>query len=289
MIIVLVLFTISCKKDSLTVPNPSNVSNVSVEPTVGGALLKWTLPSDSNFLYLEVRYKKKDEIITTKVSKYTDSLLVDGLLNKLEYTFEIQAFNASEDSEKGGEILTTNSVKPIRRPIQTKYFPDDLTKIDGITDDMVETYTQESTEGPKANLFDGNINTYWHSAWSSNVAPLPHWIIVNFPEETAIGAMKYYFRQNNNDSNGRPSQFALETSEDGTHWERQWTSKDGLAVTPADAEQSLDFDMNFTAKHFKLLILKTPGNTSFTHLGELSFYKMREQLTDMEELAEESY
>lgn len=289
LVIALVLFSLGCKKDTLTLNNPSDVSDVRAEAVIGGAIVRWKLPTDSNFLYLEVSYKKNDKVIVTKVSKYTDSLLVEGLLNKLDYTFDVQAFNANHDGEVAGGLLTTNSVKPIIRPVETKYFPNDLTKIEGITVDMVETYTQESSEGPKGNLFDGNINSYWHSSWSANVAPLPHWIIVNFPEETTIGAMKYYFRQNNNDEGGRPSQFALETSEDGTTWKREWTSKDGLAVTPANAEKSLDFDKNFTSKHFRLLILKNPGNKTYTHLGELAFYTMRSELTDMEKLAEENY
>lgn len=284
----LVLLTMSCKEENITLEDPSNVSQVMAEPIVGGAIVRWDLPTDSNFLYLEVSYLKKDQLVTTKVSKYTDSVVIEGLLNKLDYTFNVQAFNANEDAAVGGEALTTNSVKPIRRPIQTKYFEDDLTKIEGITDDMVETFTQESSEGPKVNLFDGDVGTFWHSAWSSGVAPLPHWIVVHFPEEKEVGAVKYFFRQNAS-TNGRPSQLGLETSEDGVNWERQWTSDAGMPVTPTESERTLTFDKNYKAKHFRLMILETSGNTTYAHLGELSFFSMRAELTDMEELAEENY
>jgi len=287
--LLLAVLFFACKKQPPALNSPSSISNLQAEPRVGGVLLKWNVPADSNYLYLEVRYTKKGQVVTTKVSKYTDSVLVDGLLNKLEYTFEVQPFNAEPKGAVGGQTLTTPAVRPIRRPIETTYFPDQVTKIDGITANMLETYTQESSEGPKTNLVDGNINTYWHSAWSSNVAPLPHWIKINFGAPTKMGAFKYYFRQNNNDAGGRPNQFAIETSEDGVTWQRQWTSQPNLPVTPATEQKSQNFDKNYTSKYFRLMILANPGNKSYTHLGEIAFYTMKEELVDAELEAEKNY
>lgn len=278
----------SCNDKDVDLLPPSEILNIQAEPRVGSALVKWTLPADSNFLYLELRYMKKGEVVTTKVSKHTDSVLVTGLLNKHEYSFELQPFNANEKGAIGGATLTSNTVRPIRRPIETSYYPSDLTKLN-VTEDMIETYTQETSEGPKKNLLDGDRNTYWHSAWSSGVAPLPHWIEIAFNEPTSMGAIKYFFR-NNATQNGRPTQIALELSEDGTTWDRVWTSAAGLSVTtPLAEEKTLAFDKNYTSKFFRVMILATQGNTTWVALGDMGFYSMKEELTDMEELAEQDY
>ena len=278
----------SCNEKDLDLTPPSEVSNLQAEPRIGGVLVKWSLPVDSNFLYLELRYMKKGEVVTTKVSKYTDSVLVTGLLNKHEYSFELQPFNANEKGAIGGNTLTSNSVRPIRRPIETSYFPNELTKLD-VTANMIETYTQETSEGPKTNLVDGDRTTYWHSAWSSGVAPLPHWVKLAFDEPTEMGAIKYFFR-NNTTQNGRPTQIALETSEDGNTWERVWTSAVGLSVTsPVAEEKTLPFDKNYTAKFFRVMILAAQGNTTWVALGDMSFHKMKAELTDLEELAGKNY
>ena len=278
----------ACKKEDSQISMPSNISNVSVEPRVGGAVVKWTLPQDSNFLYAEVRYTKKGEVVKTNVSKYTDSLLVTGLLNKLDYVFEIQTFNKDVNGSAGGAVLTTNAVKPIRRSIQTVYLPSKLTKLN-VTAAMIETYTQESSEGPKENLVDDNKSTYWHSAWSAGVQPLPHWITINYSDVTSMGAIKYYFRQNTS-ANGRPTQFALDSSDDGIKWTRVWTSNANLSTSTAVANEiTLPFDKNYQAKYFKLLVLATQGNTTYVTLGDMSFYTMGEELTDLEEIEEKNY
>ncbi|SHF25285.1 discoidin domain-containing protein [Pedobacter caeni] len=288
--IILLVCTImtSCTKDKETLKSPSAISDVRTEARVGGILLKWKRPADSNFLYVEVRYQKKDQVVKTLVSKHTDSLLVSGLLNKLEYTFELQVFNRDGKGIKAGEIISTNKVKPIRRIVSVVYLSDQLSQVTGITADMLETFTQQDDEGPKEDLIDGNINTYWHSAWAGDVRPLPHWVRINFPKETTIGSFKYFVRQSSHVT-ARPNQFAIETSADGNTWKREWTSKPNLPVDPMTTEKQQSFDKNLTSKFFRLMILANQGKLNYTHLAELRLFKMAEQETDLEKLAEDNY
>lgn len=276
---------VACKKEVDEINAPSTISNVSVQPTVGGALVSWTVPADSNYTYLEVSYLKNGKKVTTNVSKYTNSIEITGLLNKLDYTFEIRPVNNNGKASSAGSVLTTASVKPIRRPITTAYI-----KIP-VTDAMIDTYTQESSEGPKRNLVDGVVSSasYWHSAWSAGVQPLPHWIKVALPAATDLTRFGYVFRQNTT-INGRPNQIGLETSNDGTTWTRVWTSAPGLSVGTAaviPAENVVTFDKTYTSKYFRIMFLATQGNTTFVVLSEASFYKA--ELTDLEALAEQNY
>lgn len=274
-----------CEKDDEKAPIPSDISDVTVEPRVGGVMVKWNRPEDLNYLFVQTRFDKNGRVIASNSSIYTDSVLISGLINKLEYVFELQTFNVDK---KGGAILKTPSVRPIRRSPDIIYSMQDATAVPLVAD-MLTTYTQESSEGPKSNLVDGNINSYWHTAWSSGVAPLPHWIQIDFAEETKLGGFKYYFRQNNGDVNGRPNKWDLQVSENGTDWTTVWTSAAGLPTAPVTAEQIISFGKNFASKHFRLRVLANPGNKTYTHLGELSVFSLGETLVDIEELVEENY
>lgn len=285
-IIVVVLF--SCNKDNdAALPNPTNVSNVTVEPRIGGAMIRFTLPADSNYLYLEVSYDRNGTKRTVNVSPYTDSVLITGLLNKFEYTFTLQPVNRKGDDIVKGTVLTTQPVVPIRRPDQINYFPDQLTKIT-VPGSALVGYTYEPTEGAVSNLVDGNINTYWHTAWSSGVQPLPHWVKMSLDQPASLGLIKYWFRQNSGDVAGRPTQIGLETSEDGLNWTRVFTSNQGLSTDNPTQPRTLNFGQNFQSKYFRIMILAT-GGTTYTHLGEMEFYTMGSSVVDKEKEAESHY
>jgi len=288
----LLFLAIACKKEEIKMTKPPQLVSVEAEPRIGGALLKWEFPADNNYLYGQITYKKvgskdPDKIYKINISPFADTIRIDGLINKYDYVFNVQLFNQDKNTSIAGDIITSNSIKPIVRPSEVTYFPNELTKIQ-VTDNMVETYTQESSEGPKKNLFDGDKNTYWHTAWSANTAPLPHWIQLNFPQEEEIGVIKYFFRQNNSDEAGRPKQWGIEISSDGKQWTRVFTSKDNLPTSNVAEEQSLAFDKNYKSKFFRLMILKN-GGKSYTHLGEMNVYRMRSSIIDKEKEAEDSY
>lgn len=285
----ILIMAISCNKQiSDNLPEPNNITNLRAEPRIGGALLKWDIPDSSNYMYLEVSYDKNGKKVVQNVPNNVDSVLIEGLINKENYTFFVQPFiRGINDVVSGTVISTTTAISPIRRPVNEVFFPSDITKVP-VTADMAETYTQETTEGPKRNLFDGDMTTFWHTAWSAGVQPLPHWIKLSFEQPQKIGVIKYYLRQTSNTA-GCPSQFGLDVSNDGTTWTRVWTSNAGLSVANLATEKTLVLDKNYESKFFRILILQTPGNTTYTHLGDISFYNMRSEVLDLEEEAEKNY
>lgn len=137
---------------------------------------------------------------------------------------------------------------------------------------MIETFTQEATEGPKEGLVDGNTSTFWHSSWSADVHPLPHHIQINFNEPKSIGGIQYWHRSPSG-VGGRPTSFDLQTSDDGELWTTVWESEKDLPVDilPPSAN-NLMLDKNYTSQHFRIRILTTQGNTTFTYLSGIKVY-----------------
>ncbi|GAB6866160.1 BT_3987 domain-containing protein [Bacteroides acidifaciens] len=77
---------------------------------------------------------------------------------------------------------------------------------------MLSTNAQEPSEGPLANVLDGKIGTFFHSAWSVAVEG-KHYVQVNLPNTIS----SFMFSYTNRDSNGNAALawFDVETSNDG--------------------------------------------------------------------------
>ena len=268
-----------CQKDDLPIPN--SVSSITSSPRVGGVVVKWVLPSDTNMRYIQVRYLKNGRVIKTNASTYSDTCLITGLLNKFDYTFEVQAFNKND---VGGAILSAGPVKPIRRTIDTTYTYTNLP----LTDAMIGTFTQETSEGPKANLTDGNIATYWHSAWSGATAPLPHWIQISFGTDVLFGGFQYWMRQSTT-TGPRPNQWDVQKSTDGITWTTQWTSLPNLAVDPVASMFQQLVTKPIKSSYIRCRILTNPGGVNYTNLGEFKVLGATLITVDREKEAEANY
>lgn len=144
-----------------------------------------------------------------------------------------------------------------------------------LTPDMIEAWTDEPLEGAQENLVDGDTGTYWHSAWSSGVEPLPHWIKITFDEEKLIGGFNYTFRQPSGITD-RPNHFDFQVSDNGTDWTTVWESQPDLPVEPVDEMQTLLFGENFSSQYFRIRILETHGSRDWTHLSTIEVYEVRD-------------
>lgn len=269
----------NCQKDQIPAPNP--VSKITTYPRVGGAMVKWALPADTNMYYIQVRYLKNGRVIKTNASTFSDTCLITGLLNKFDYTFEVQAFNKKG---VGGAILSAGPVKPIRRTIDTTYTYAEIP----LNNSMIQTFTQETSEGPKSNLVDGNIATYWHSAWSTGVAPLPHWIQITFDNTVLFGGFQYWMRQGGA-ATDRPTQWDVQTSPNGIVWTTAWTSLPNLAVDPSTAMFQQLLTKPFLSKYVKVRIMTNQGGKTYTNLGEFKALGATTVTVDREKEAEINY
>jgi len=296
-LIAFVLLFVGCKDGGSPISAPSDVGNVSTKADTGAVVVSWDVPADSSFLYLNVSYLKypnspksadSNKVITTKVSKYTDSVKVEGLLNKYEYAFTVQPYNANSEKTVSGKELESDPTRPISRPVSTVYYPDSLTAIEEAKiDTLIPISVDFKGQGP-ANLLDDDKSTFWQTSWYYTPAPTPHWLEIHFKEEVSIGAFKYMLRQTS-DTRGFPVEFAIDTSAAGNQWTEVWASEKDLPISPVSSKFSLDFGRNYKAKYFRLKIMKNAGETNFSHLAELGLYNMKSVDTDLEDLAEDDY
>ncbi|GEM_PF-4480859 len=78
-----------------------------------------------------------------------------------------------------------------------------------------EETTGDNNAATKA--FDGNINTFWHTEWSTGNDPMPHEIQIDLGATYTIAGLRYLPRQDGG-ANGRISDFEIYVSTDGNSW-----------------------------------------------------------------------
>ncbi|MDO5737237.1 MAG: family 20 glycosylhydrolase, partial [Propionibacteriaceae bacterium] len=85
-----------------------------------------------------------------------------------------------------------------------------------IAADSQQLTGEPAPSGPFAAAFDGNPNTYWHTAWSPSSTPYPHWVTMDAGESKNLCSLNYLPRQNS--PNGRVKGYNVYVSDNGTDW-----------------------------------------------------------------------
>lgn len=136
-----------------------------------------TTPAEP-FHYLEISFDDPllGRVRKINASSYTDSLLIDGLLNRMgTYTFTLRPFSRSFIS---GEALM---VEASCLPVQPSYtFAED--KPVALTEANISTNAQEPSEGAVKNILDGDGSTFFHSQWSGTGPAEPHYLQITLDE-----------------------------------------------------------------------------------------------------------
>lgn len=91
--------------------------------------------------------------------------------------------------------ITAISVDGIESNVTTGWIVVTMPRIP-ITAAMLSTNAQEPSEGPIANLLDGNVETFFHSLWSSTINE-KHYIQVTLPETYSKVWIRYCNRHDN--------------------------------------------------------------------------------------------
>ncbi|MDQ1769270.1 DUF4959 domain-containing protein [Labilibaculum sp. A4] len=243
---------------------PTNVESVTSEALPGQILLKWDVPLDSNYYYLQMSYydhlteKKVFEVI----SVYADSILIDNTRAKYgDYEFAFQAFNKNGQGSGKINVVAKSGIAPATETITA-------TKIE-LEASQLSTNNQEPKEGPIANLIDGNSSSFFHTRWSSPQIPMPQYIQIDLNEP--IDDFQFYL-VNREWSQQAPKIVEIQISNDGVNWETVKTISSGLPSAGGADYTSEIFRPGRTFSHFRYNCLETFNNRNYFNLAEFVLY-----------------
>ncbi|RHR35027.1 DUF1735 domain-containing protein [Parabacteroides sp. AF18-52] len=136
------------------------------------------------------------------------------------------------------------------------YVPDEskLKKVE-LTAGMLSSNAVEPSEGALANLLDGDVETYFHSAWSVAVEGT-HYLQVALPTETT--AFNFYYTTRSANGSAAPVKIIIEGSLDGVSFNQISTLTDGL---PTGGKETYNSKI-MVGKPFKIIRFSVPENAS---------------------------
>ncbi len=97
------------------VPVPGKVTVTSVRSIAGGAVIKVAIPDDENLKGIVAEYERNGVLVNTKISRYVDSLIVEGFADTRPHKISLYSFNVNEERSEGIDI----SIEPLKPAIQT--------------------------------------------------------------------------------------------------------------------------------------------------------------------------
>lgn len=89
------------------VPVPGPVSVKDIRSIPGGGVIKVTIPDDENLKGIVAEYERNGELVNTKISRYVDSLTVEGFADTKPHTISLYSFNVNEERSSVVEVTVT--------------------------------------------------------------------------------------------------------------------------------------------------------------------------------------
>jgi beta-galactosidase len=132
---------------------------------------------------------------------------------------------------------------------------------------VVSTDSFEPGEGEPVNLFDGNPETFWHTAYSSGEPKHPHEVVIDLGSTQTLTGLEALPRPGN--PNGRIARYEFYVSADG----KSWGSAVATGTFPnSDSRQAVRFGL-VSGRFVKLVALSEVNGKSWASLAELNLLK----------------
>ena len=96
-------------------PLPQQPKIVDVKSVPGGAVLKFQIPDDPYLKGIVATYERNGAMVESRISRYLDTLMVEGYADLQEHAVEVRSFNADDAKSEPQSIKIT----PLEAPIST--------------------------------------------------------------------------------------------------------------------------------------------------------------------------
>lgn len=274
---------VACSEEQGYVPVSLDGTTLTYKAGPGTITLFWNIPDDADYYYVRVNYTTPVGDYMRSASIYSDSLLVDDLLNAYgPITFTLTT--VSKDGTEGDTSCTiTAQADPVER---TEVL---TTTALTLSSDGLWTDAQEPSEGPIANLIDGDATTYFHMNWSSSPVAFPHYIIVDLGKEVTNIMFSYTCRNNANCNNPKEMELYATASFDGKTFDE--TSFDAellgsltdLPATQAASYTSGQYEATTPFRYLWFKVLSEVNGNKYIALAELSVSEWSMEVEDPEQ------
>lgn len=275
----LVMGFAGCSDEDTKPVIPSDVIDLTADTQgkPGYMVLRWVTPDDNTIRYIKVSYydhlMKQD--VVRLASIYADSVLIPDTRRKFgEYEFKVQSYSAT------GDAGTVQTIKAVSEPAPVQVVFGESRQI-ALTADQLSTNAQEVSEGPIANLIDGNTGSFFHSSWSGTPPPSPHWFQVDTKKEITYFKYESIARNGNN----IPDDVDIMGSNDGVNFElieNLTRSKNGMPMSTTPYTSPIMGDNSKAYRYIRYSVNHTNSGSVFFSMAEFKLFEVAASVVDPE-------
>lgn len=279
----------ACKKEDLG-PAPSNLDATTLthEAEEGAVVLKWNVPDNASYKYIEVKYMHPDtkKEHTRLASIHATSIRIDNLLKRYG-AIEYKLTPVGEGGARG--TTHTYAAECLAVPTTYQVVENSATEL-RLTADDNNMWTDSHQDGDGTGLpalIDNVHTTYWHIKWSP-ATTFPHYLVVKLPE--AVSSMSFYWKGRNNANRNNPTKIkvyagnepftgAMHNQDRGLFQQYITKLKEIKEVSGMPTAQAAEYTsspMIFTGEKYQYVcfeILEGNNSTSWSALAEWKVFK----------------
>lgn len=147
-------------------------------------------------------------------------------------------------------------------------FPEEY-RYDSSSWTVLSVSDESADHGGRIALLDGDLNSFWHSAYEGGNAPLPHWAVIDMRSQKKISKVEVYRRAGNTDT--KSVELYVSDQPDGNtgNWIKigNGTFVDGDSISILIPE-SVDTEKG----HYLKLVLPDSNREPYTSVAEIYVY-----------------
>lgn len=126
---------------------------------------------------------------------------------------------------------------------------------------VIDVSSFEPGEGKPEHLVDNDLNTFWHSRWSKDRAPLPQHVVIDYGKPLKLSGMTYFARGDGDEGNVK--EFELYLSDTNGEWGKPVAAG---AFPKDEPEATITFPPTL-ARFLKLVILSEQRNRNIASVA----------------------
>ena len=258
---------------------PSDVIDLSADTQdkPGYIVLRWVTPDDNTIRYIKVSYYDYllEQDVVRLASVYADSVLIPDTRKKFgEYEFKVQSYSET------GDAGNVQIIKAVSEPAKVQIVFGESRQL-ALTEKQLSTNAQEVSEGPIANLIDGNTGSYFHTAWSGAVPASPHWFQIDVKKEITYFKYESVARNGNN----IPDDVDIMGSNDGVNFElieNLTKAKNGMLMSTTPYMSPIMGDSSKPYRYIRYSVNHTNTGSVFFSMAEFKLFEVDASVVDPE-------
>lgn len=273
----------SCNNDDVVVVPTADLAsmNFTHEPGEGQITIKWDVPAENpGFMYMTMVYTDpRDKVTKTKtISPYTEEIVIPETRARYKDSYSF-TFTPYSETNTPGQSFTLDKCSSLAAPATTTVEKIKLSLAD------VTTNAAEPSEGPLANLTDGNTSNFFHTAWSVDKGD-KHWVDLDLGEEVTRFEIHTWNRNGGSNHPKEVKLYRLSSMDDNSiDMENGYFYQYTHPATAAGAEAQVmypaqnDDEMSQPVRYLRYY---AKSSATFWHLAEMEINKVIVHIYDPE-------